>query len=200
MCVYCIWKISLKYQSFVKNVLENVLSVRSCFPWELKLVFSAWAYPSIVFHKCLVKQQWKRNLLVKLILETFYLNQVQSLFCFVLFLRLWVHVNFCAFCIIVPFLRARGWIIHFLGFSVRTLVHQYSSKVIGLEETIVKGGETNQLRVFPEDYNHIELLETFNLGATSMLCLKLFWCNMDKSWKMKRIFDCSGKISGLYMP
>lgn len=50
----------------------------------------------------------------------------------------------------------------------------------------VKGGETNQFQVFPEDYNCTELWKTFNSGATRILCLKLFWCNMDKTYKMKR--------------
>ena len=58
----------------------NFLYALSCFPWELKPVFSACAYPDIIFHEYLVRQQWERNLLVKFILETFYLDQVQSVF------------------------------------------------------------------------------------------------------------------------
>lgn len=74
---------------------------------------------------------------------------------------------------IILSLLTKGWIIYFLGFSVSTFIHQYSTKVNRLKRNS-KGGETNQFQVFPEDYNHIELLETFNPGATRMLCLKLF--------------------------
>lgn len=55
--------------------------------------------------------------------------------------------------------------------------------------------ETNQFQVFPEDYSHIGLLETFNPGATKMFCLKVFWCIWTK-W----IFDCSRRISRLHIP
>lgn len=49
--------------------------------------------------------------------------------------------------------------------------------------------------MFPEDYSHIGLLETFNPGATKMFCLKVFWCIWTK-W----IFDCSRRISRLHIP
>ena len=88
--IYSIWKIILTeeyqslvlYKAFQKMLYTEVhfLCALFYFPWELKPVFSAWAYPDIIFHEYLVKQQWKRNPLLKFILETFYLHQVQSVF------------------------------------------------------------------------------------------------------------------------
>lgn len=74
---------------------------------------------------------------------------------------------------IVSSLLTPWWIIYFLGFSGSTFILSILLRRSGWKRKS-KGGETNQFQVFPDDYNHIELLETFNPGATRMLCLKLF--------------------------
>ena len=44
----------------------HFLCALSCFPWELKPVFSAWANPDIIFHEYLVNSNGKETHLLSL--------------------------------------------------------------------------------------------------------------------------------------